>query len=319
MNESNHQTINARQPWLAGFWMRFFALTIDLLIIGIFGFLLGLLLEDFFSSLGTWGRGIGYAIALIYFGILNSDLGNGQTLGKRLLKLKVVDQHNQSISVFRSLIRSSILFLPYFLNGFNPRELSINSSLTYILAVIIFGLGLNITYLYIFNRQTRQSLHDLVVQSYVVKTDRTPLDQLQHIWKTHYLVVVCLFFVAGILPIVIHNFSSKFDLNRIEKVREIVLQNENFQNARATYGNHHQYHSTGKTITSYFRIWIILKNKHHLTNENLARSIAETIKTSFPNADTLNVIRVDLVYGFDIGIANKWTTHSYNYTPTDIN
>ena len=49
------------------------------------------------SSIPWWGwvrwRGSGLCIALCYLGLFDSLVGNGQTIGKRFLRLKVVDAH----------------------------------------------------------------------------------------------------------------------------------------------------------------------------------------------------------------------------------
>ena len=75
-----------QQNWIANFWRRIGALFIDTLILGLVGFLLGLTLESTFVQIGGWGRLIGFVIALVYFGAMNSKLFNGQTIGKKVKK-----------------------------------------------------------------------------------------------------------------------------------------------------------------------------------------------------------------------------------------
>jgi hypothetical protein len=43
-----------------------------------------------------------------------------------------------------------------------------------LLSIVVIGGMLVIAYLYVFNRRTRQSLHDLCVQSYVVRASAEP-------------------------------------------------------------------------------------------------------------------------------------------------
>lgn len=62
---------------------------VDSAVLGIVGFLLGLCFFRQFMAWGSWGRLLGFAIALLYFGPLNSRLGDGQTIGKRTLKVRV--------------------------------------------------------------------------------------------------------------------------------------------------------------------------------------------------------------------------------------
>ena len=73
--------------WISGYWRRIGAFAIDSIILGLIGLSLGLVLEDMFVDIGVWGRLFGFTIALLYFGIMNSVISNGQTLGKKLLKI----------------------------------------------------------------------------------------------------------------------------------------------------------------------------------------------------------------------------------------
>ncbi len=58
--------------YLSKFWKRIWALLIDTIVLGIFGFILGLIFKNFFISLGGYARIIGWIISLAYFTILNS-------------------------------------------------------------------------------------------------------------------------------------------------------------------------------------------------------------------------------------------------------
>jgi uncharacterized RDD family membrane protein YckC len=83
--------------WISGFWRRIGAFFIDSFVLGLFGLSLGIFFETFFVEIGIWGRLIGFSIALMYFGVMNSAISNGQTLGKRVLKLRVVNSDNGSV------------------------------------------------------------------------------------------------------------------------------------------------------------------------------------------------------------------------------
>ena len=59
---------------------RLFAFLIDALIICVFGWMIGWSFEDAILQLGNFGRAVGAVVVLLYFGICNSKLMNGQTL-----------------------------------------------------------------------------------------------------------------------------------------------------------------------------------------------------------------------------------------------
>ena len=104
--------IDAQASGIAGFWRRVLAFSIDVLLLGMIGFILGLFFFDQFARLGAWGRLIGFFVCLLYFGCMNSALAGGKTLGKRLLKIQVVDVEDKSICLPRSCVRFVILALP---------------------------------------------------------------------------------------------------------------------------------------------------------------------------------------------------------------
>ena len=103
------------QPSIAGFWRRFLGVFVDSLVLGVFGCLLGFFFFDAFVQIGAWGRLIGFCIALIYFGFLNSHLCGGQTIGKRVARTKVVRREGTGLTLSRSTIRYLILGAPFFL------------------------------------------------------------------------------------------------------------------------------------------------------------------------------------------------------------
>ena len=162
-------TEEVKLKWISGFWRRIGALFIDTSILGVAGLVLGLFLESFFVQMGGWGRLVGFTIALIYFGVMNSSIAGGQTIGKKALRIRVVDYSNSPISLGKSVIRYFILAIPFSLNGAQFSNEAMLSFLMYPLSLIIYGGLFSILYLYTFNRVTRQSLHDLVVGTVVVQ------------------------------------------------------------------------------------------------------------------------------------------------------
>ena len=57
---------------------------------------------DTFSRLGSWGPLVGFCLALPYFAILDSAIGNGQTVGKRLMHIQGIDENGNTIPFWRS-------------------------------------------------------------------------------------------------------------------------------------------------------------------------------------------------------------------------
>src|SRR4026207_220821 len=93
---------------IAGFWRRAIASIIDTLLLGGACFLLAVLLMYTIPGLGGWGRLIGLVVGTLYFGVFNSDIFGGRSLGKRLMKLAVVDASGKPLPLNRALLRGFV-------------------------------------------------------------------------------------------------------------------------------------------------------------------------------------------------------------------
>jgi uncharacterized RDD family membrane protein YckC len=155
---------------IAGFWRRVGALFIDVIFVFIVGFILGLGLQTILMTLGKYAVLFGFVIVVGYLTIFNSRLVNGQTLGKSAFEIQVADKQGNLLGVRRSLYRALLLATPFFIIkmpiGFGLPFVALLKNV--LLQAFIVGLIL----IYIFNKENRQSLHDLLVGSYVVSTRR---------------------------------------------------------------------------------------------------------------------------------------------------
>jgi uncharacterized RDD family membrane protein YckC len=207
---------------IAGFWRRIGAFCVDCLLLGAIGVSAGHFLTDEFVRLGPWGRLLGFSVAMAYFGTLNSRLTGGQTPGKRLLKIKVVARDGTALTVQSAFLRFLPLGIPWFLNNAQFSESVLLSFWLYVLPIAVFGLGLSVVYLYVFNRKSRQSLHDLLVGSYVVSAEATGPVVSNAPWRVHLAVCVLLGMASGVIPFFTKNlaanepFASMMNLPRRE-------------------------------------------------------------------------------------------------------
>src|SRR5688572_3875551 len=93
----------------AGFWRRFFSDVLDMLLLGLFGATLSLALGSLFWRLGPHSAWIELVITFLYSGLLQSSLGKGQTLGKRILGIQVLSMDGSYLSLPRSMLRYAML------------------------------------------------------------------------------------------------------------------------------------------------------------------------------------------------------------------
>ena len=125
----------------AGFWIRAGAYLIDVIIVVGVGSILNSILA---LDPTVAGNGLGQLISLVYFIGLWSSNGGGQTIGMRVLKLKVIKTDGSELTLVQSLIRYVGL----------------------IISAIPLGIGL----IWAAFDAEKQGWHDKIAGTYVVKT-----------------------------------------------------------------------------------------------------------------------------------------------------
>jgi uncharacterized RDD family membrane protein YckC len=298
----------------AGFWRRSVALYLDWIILAIFGCLLGIFLSDFFMRMGGWERFIGFAIALLYFVPLNSRMGGGRTIGKRALGIRVVSKSGEPPGVGRSFIRSFVLLLPFFVNGAPVPMRLVQSGWGILFAEIVFGLGAAILYLIVFNAKTRQSLHDLVVRSYVVRTGSEAADKPK-ISTGHYVVVALILVLAGMGPMLVGNMMKNWLGNEIFVAYESIQQEPEVAMASVVAGQTVFWdNKSGQRVITGVTVTIRLNRRV----ENLdaeADKLVGILLQKYPEAGTKDSIGIMVSSGFNLGIWSWSYGQGFSYPP----
>ena len=125
----------------AGFWIRTVAYIIDAIILGIVS---GVITAVFRLDQATSGNALGLLINVIYFVVLWSSTGGGQTLGMRIFNLKVIRTDGSELTVVQAVIRWIGLFVSF---------------------IVIF-----IGVIWVAFDSEKQGWHDKIAGTYVVKT-----------------------------------------------------------------------------------------------------------------------------------------------------
>lgn len=146
----------------AAIMRRMFAFALDVLVVGGVVASLGWVLFDAPWMTGAAAHTCGFAIALAYFGWMNSRFAGGQTVGKRVLKIRTQRVDGKLLSVPRAFARHGVWGAPFFIAAMLPEAL--------LATVLQAALLLAITGMVVCNRRTRRSVHDYAVDSWVVST-----------------------------------------------------------------------------------------------------------------------------------------------------
>lgn len=300
-------------PPISGFWRRFFAWLVDVLILGIIGQIIGVVFSSFLFSIGPYGRPIGLLFTIPYFGIMNSKIGGGQTFGKRIMKIAVRNKDNKPIELWRSIVRILLIALPSLFNGWAVPVFQ-NQIVTWFLTLIVFGLGGAIFYTMIFNRKARQGIHDLLLGTYVVHLPEKPIESFPTTPRIHWIVSSVWIGILAIGLLVISlaapSFISKTPLAPVMSLYNILQDDPRFfsvgVNSNTFYG------SNGKTshsliITAWYKGKLAEKDR-----KEVVESIIKTVLENAENIDNYDGIQVKITSAYDIGIASANLSMSFS-------
>jgi uncharacterized RDD family membrane protein YckC len=305
-------------PPIAGFWRRFFAWLIDSLLLGIIGQAIAIVFSSFFFSIGPYGRPIGLLFIIPYFGIMNSKVRNGQTLGKLLMKIAVRNKNNEPIELWRSLIRISLLALPALFNGW-AIPIFQNYVATWFFSLLVFGLGGAIFYTMIFNRKTRQGIHDLLLGTYVVHLRGKPIESFPTTSRVHWIVTSIWIGIVAIGTLVMSfiapSIISKTPLAPVMSLYTILQDDPRF----FTVGvNSNTFYGSNGTTSHSLIITVWYKGKlAEKDRKEVVQSIVKTVLENTENIDDYDGIQVRISSAYDIGIASAHLTMSFGNSIED--
>ena len=304
------------KPVWAGFWSRLGAFIVDGVVLGVVGYLIGFTLFDRLAALGSFGRLIGLVLAVTYFGVLGSGLGNGQTLGKRLFKLQVLGLDGRPLSLARACGRALVLVLPSILNGlFIAADPSVLTAVLGVLDItIIFGVGLTQIYLYLFNRPGRRVLHDLIFGSAVVRAGMrpvaAPLTSARRIIATSILGLV--FALSTGLSVWALAAQPKL-FPALTKPMQAVQRLADVMSA-GVLDNTSQFYSGGQTTVTRTLVINARMRTWPADQHRAAARIARVVLANYRFAPGQR-LQINLQYGFELGIASGWRSYAFTDTP----
>ncbi len=303
---------SASRLTIALFWSRLLALFVDALILGTLGLLIGFFFFDALAHLGGRGRIIGFTMAFIYFGLLNSTVGSGQTIGKRFSRIKVVRRDGAPVSPWRSFLRFSVIGLPFFLNGAMIRPEIATSFAGKLMALFVFGIGGAIVYLYVFNRRSRQSLHDLVAGTYVVSEEGAGEVGAPKIWNVH-LAAAGLWFAAVLVlvSVVIPRWTAQGPFAELLSLQKKIVSMDKVQAASVSLGETRNAPSASKPAanTTYLLANVFWKEGTN-SFETAASDVAAIVLKEYPAVYGRDLLIVKINYGYDIGISHLAKSYS---------
>ncbi len=184
-----------------------------------------------------------FVVGVSYFGLFNSRLAEGQTLGKRLLGCRLVDVQGRCISLSRSILRSAVVGLPLL---FVDLAWSLSAGTVYVgstppliglyLRWVAFALFVFILWFDKEGRDVHRSIYDLFVGTYVTKKDATaPFSAVSISWRRVGLAALSAAIFTGVLQERLWTPQASFTAVRQAAALEQRLRNDADMELREVY------------------------------------------------------------------------------------
>ncbi|WP_420211491.1 RDD family protein [Burkholderia aenigmatica] len=293
----------------AGFWRRTAAFSIDSILLGLIGLAIAIPFFDALSTIGEWGRLIGFLIGSLYFGLLEGG-NRHQSLGKRVMKIRVADSaapDGSGPGYVRAWARYALIAVPLILGGIGFIDLPALHDpdmewLATANGAVVFFWCLALLYLFVFNRPSRQSVHDLLTASRVVHV-AAPVENAAPVGRKHWAILA----VLGLLMFAGSRFAETrlIDDDRMADIRQIqratstvpgVIQSGVWIGTMRVGGPAGQTQKAIATIT-------VLASTPTLLNKAGATAVAHAALSASPWLRNQALVNVMSVRSVNLGIA----------------
>jgi uncharacterized RDD family membrane protein YckC len=257
--------------------------------------------------MGMHGVLVGWVVSTLYFAIGNSSLSNGKSLGKRLIAIQVIKTNGDLLTPKEGLIRSLLFTTPYFLFDY-VGELFYIPVLSSVFEALRISYYVGLFYFFVVNVPDRRTVHDLIAGTQVrhLEYDKPAISLLSKLKIAGYV---------GIMVTIVGGFTSVYFIFKgsVDTLEEVVEANMEVLGALAT-----DIYALDPVINvETTKINVTIENEVGIeiqawVNEDLSEidgkaiydSIVNILATKTFHINRIDYTNVELIYGYDIGIAN---------------
>lgn len=299
----------------AGFWRRTAAFAIDCVVLGLIGMAVIALGFEWLARIGAWARVIGFALGSLYFALMEGVNGRCQSFGKHALKIKVVritPEGLMPLNPIQAWMRYAIVAVPFVLGGIGFVDTPVMRQGTSWLAVVNSGgvllWEMAIIYLLVFNRPSRQSLHDLAVSAAVVCVEAQACPQAP-IRRVHRIAISVIGMVVVAGGVVARHRVEKA-LVGLSGIQQAVADVRGVR--QSSVSSLHRLEGPSPPDTS--TIITAVVSTQALQTDAGALEIARAAFTATPTLANRDAVTVVIVRSADLGIAT-WRQQSVESLP----
>jgi len=317
------------KPIVVGFWKRLISDILDAITLGLFGGLLAIPFKEFFYKLGENGLWLGLCITFLYTGILQSSIGKGQSLAKKALKIQVLKKDGSYLNLFESFLRYTVIaFIFYnqwvatalisvfpFLN--NPAFFTFYSSL---IIVLFFG-----TVLLVALHPLKRGLHDLIVNSIVVRKDQYSADKIAELnnpskVKVAFVVwiVVSILVVGGLNYVVKNqNIASPALLEELVSLSKNIDKNTEFDSVGVV---HNWFTGSDGVKTNGLIVRAFMLKEKFDQKDVVSAEVKKAVELArkYSNIEQCDYIHVNVRSGFNIGITHFTINQNFPHSTDGV-
>ncbi|MCD4780022.1 MAG: RDD family protein [Candidatus Omnitrophica bacterium] len=311
---------------VVGFWLRLFSDMLDAILLGLFGFLLSIPLKGLFYQMGENGLWLGLCITFLYTGILQSSIGQGQSLAKKILKIQVLRRDGSYLSLPQSFFRYSVIALIFYNQWIGTGLISLfpflnNNIFQTVYSFGIFFLLISSVVLVAFH-PLKRGLHDMLVNSIVVRKGLYSLEKINELddsakTKRAFVIfgVCCLLLVGGsyfalqkaapMQPLLKELMTQKQEIEQTTQLLN-VSPNYNWQSFKKPDGTVKK--TAGVNIFAFLH-----KSKFDDEQFRLAEveKVINIVVNSYSKLSACDYINVQLRTGYNIGIWSVYYKLNY--------
>jgi len=295
-------------------WRRCVAYVVDSVLLGLAFSYIGRLFYGRISQLGLWGISIGFALGALYFASMDSKIGNGQTVGKRLMKLRLVDRHGQTTSLERAFARYTIFVVPVLLYGWRTPLTKTPSIASDLIFILVYWVGGSSVYLMLFERLNRQGLHDLAVGTFAVYADHEGPIETRAMPQLHWALLASLLLAITIGAAGLKNWSERQPVQMEFRHDSSLI--ESMDGVERAFLRDRLTHMSNGVATKVLYINIVRKTKP-ASEEDFARTVVKRLSNSDPFIQSYDSVTVRIYYGYDIGFGSRWDHREFEKKPKE--
>ncbi len=300
---------SARAAGIAFAARRVAAFAVDLVIVAAVVAVIGVALAHWQVSVGSFGHTVGLLVGALYFVPLESDLGSGRSIGKRLLGLHVRTLEGEAPTFSTSAIRYGAFAAPFLLHRGAIDATGLGAPAEFVLNYLpetlpAMAMLANVLLL-VFNSPSRRLLHDLVAKTAVTSAtaEQVSIHAPLQDWMITLVVavpgvVLCFATVAVSVPPL-----RDVDLLSTHQAEQVIQQEPEFfdvnlSDVRSNAGQPQE-------------IALRVDLARWPNSVNLwAAAVVERLWRSYPTAQFADSVRVDFRVGNDLLLYQSWQTRS---------